>query len=75
MKMVPQERRAVLHARTHTHRNTHRLLAISRARRHSAGFTIVQVFTERRPRRVLIKPDIYSGTVAKSHRGEWDLEE
>lgn len=74
MKTVPQERRVVgTHA--HTHRNTRALLAMSRARRRSAGFTIVQVFAERRPRRVLIKPDIYSGTVAKSHRGEWDLEE
>lgn len=56
-------------------RDTRTLLAISRARRRSAGFTIVQVLAERRPRRVLIKPDIYSGTVAKSPRGEWGLEE
>lgn len=37
------------------------------------GFTIVQVFTKRRLGHVLIKPDIYTGTAAKSHRGEWDL--
>lgn len=38
----------------------------------SAGFTIVQVFAGRRLVRGLIKPDIYSGTVTKSHKGELD---
>lgn len=36
-----------------------------------AGFTILQVFTARCLGPVLINPDIYS--VAKSHRGEYDL--
>lgn len=38
----------------------------------SVGFTIVQVFAGRRLVRGLIKPDIYSGTVAKSQKGESD---
>lgn len=71
MKMVPQE-----HHITHMHRHTYSpssLPLLSPCHRSSTGFTIVQVFTERRLSHVLIKPDIYSGTVAKSHRGEWDL--
>lgn len=73
MKMVPQEHHV---AHIHAHRHTYSpssLPLLSPCHRSSTGFTIVQVFTERRLSHVLIKPDIYSGTVAKSHRGEWDL--
>lgn len=72
MKMVPQE-----HPLTYIHTNLPPPLSPTLSRRHhsSAGFTIVQVFTERRLGHVLIKQDIYSGTVAKSHGGEWDLQE
>lgn len=50
-------------------------LALARATANSTGFTIVQVFTGETPRPCfLIKSDICSGTVAKSHGGERDLE-
>lgn len=73
MKMVPQEHPLTyVHARTHIPSSPPFPL-LSPCHHSSTGFTIVQVFTERRLGHVLIKPDIYTGTVAKSHRGEWDL--
>lgn len=56
--------------KTHTHPPPLLFPLLSLCHHSSAGFTIVQVFAESR---VLIKPDIYSRTVAKSHRGEQDL--
>lgn len=57
----------------HTHtRASSSLPLLSPCHRSSTGFTMVQVFTETRLSHGLIKPDIYSGTVSKWHRGERD---
>lgn len=88
MEIVPQEHPLTYkHTYTHTHWHTHThayiahqpssptFLSLWQRLHSSAEFTIVQVFTERHLSHILIKAGIYSGTVAKSHRGERDLKE
>lgn len=65
MKTAPQE-----HDVPQVTESSVRLPSLSLRHRRLTGFMIVQVFTKSH---VLIKPDIYTGTAAKSHRGEWDL--
>lgn len=70
MKMAPQEH--PFSVRTHKPPSPS-FPSLLLCHRSSTGFTITQVNTGKRLGHVLIKPDIYSETVAKSHRGEWDL--
>lgn len=61
----------MFHQKHHlTYKHTHLFHPPSPWPQRSTGFTIVQVFPVRRLIHVLIKPDICSGTVAKSHKGE-----
>lgn len=57
METVPQEHYLSIHAHTHTQAHTYFSLSLP-CPHCSAGFTIVQVYTERRLGHVLIKPDI-----------------
>lgn len=64
MEMVPQEHPLTcIHIYTPTSAFSFSLL--SPCHHSSTGFMIAQVFTERHLIHVLIKPDTYSGTVAK----------